>query len=191
MAAYTKIPDDRSAYVVGITHLNAKSKHEKEYLVVVSDPTQGKVSCGCQQFERVGILCSHALKILDLMNIKQLPEHYVLKRWTREAQCGVVHDMFGRHVVEDPKQEASRRYKLLSQRFNSLASRATNSDDCFVFLDNALYALEKQMEEKWEELSTRMSHSNIQSTSQMPENTSQMPENVSVATRLKKKDEKM
>ena len=30
------------------------------------------------------MLCSHALKILDKMNIKLLPNHYVLKRWTKE-----------------------------------------------------------------------------------------------------------
>jgi hypothetical protein len=32
------------------------------------------------------ILCAHGLKVLDLMNIKTLPTHYVFKRWTKEAQ---------------------------------------------------------------------------------------------------------
>ena len=111
--------------------------------MVIGDHSQGSVSCSCQQFVRVGIICSHAMKILDLMNIKQLPEHYVLKRWTREARSGVVQDIFGRHVVENPKLDASRRYKFLSQRFNSLASRAANFEECFEFLDNALHGIEK------------------------------------------------
>jgi hypothetical protein len=31
----------------------------------------------------------HALKVLDLMNIKSLPPHYVLKRWTQEHGVGL------------------------------------------------------------------------------------------------------
>jgi hypothetical protein len=27
-----------------------------------------------------------------MMNMKVLSEHYILKRWTREARCGVVQD---------------------------------------------------------------------------------------------------
>jgi hypothetical protein len=181
MAAYTKISDDGTGYIVGIATFNENCKQEKEYLVVIGDQSQGKVSCSCQQFERVGILCSHALKIIDLMNIKQIPEHYVLKRWTRGARCGVVQDNYGRHVVENPKLDASRQYRFLAQRFNSLASRAANSEECFEFLDSALLAIEKQMIEKFEGLSVNMSQSNVHSTSQIPDS-------FSAATKLKKKE---
>jgi hypothetical protein len=64
---------------------------EKEYMVVV-DPSNQVVFCSCRQFERVGILCSHALKVLGMMNIKLLPHHYVLKRWTQEARIGTIQD---------------------------------------------------------------------------------------------------
>lgn len=36
--------------------------------------------CHCRKFETHGILCSHALKFLDVMNIKLIPEYYILKR---------------------------------------------------------------------------------------------------------------
>jgi hypothetical protein len=32
------------------------------------------------------IFWAHALKVLDLMNIKCLPTQYILKQWTRQAQ---------------------------------------------------------------------------------------------------------
>jgi hypothetical protein len=176
LAAYTKFSGDGRGCLVGITTLNEDCEQDKEYLVVVDDHSQGKVSCSCQQFQRVGILCSHALKILDLINIKQIPEHYALKRWTREARCGVVQDILGRHVIENPKLDVSRRYKFLSRRFNSLASQTANSEES-EFLDNALHAIEKQMEEKWKGLPANTS-------------TSQMPESLSAATRLKKKERK-
>uniref|UniRef100_A0A452YG79 Protein FAR1-RELATED SEQUENCE n=2 Tax=Triticinae TaxID=1648030 RepID=A0A452YG79_AEGTS len=68
---------------------------EEEYKVV-GDNHQQTASCSCGQFERVGILCAHALKVLDLMNIKLLPAHYILKRWTRKARSGSIKDCCGR-----------------------------------------------------------------------------------------------
>ncbi|XP_028052915.1 protein FAR1-RELATED SEQUENCE 5-like [Camellia sinensis] len=38
------------------------------------------VSCTCKLFESYGILCAHALKGLDMMNIKDIPKQYLLKR---------------------------------------------------------------------------------------------------------------
>ncbi|KAG4128633.1 hypothetical protein ERO13_D09G032200v2 [Gossypium hirsutum] len=44
------------------------------------------VCCSCMKFEFIGMLCSHALKVLDYSNIRLLPSQYILKRWTREAR---------------------------------------------------------------------------------------------------------
>jgi zinc finger SWIM domain-containing protein 3 len=38
---------------------------------------EGQVKCSCKKFEFVGILCRHALKILDINNIKKVPEQYI------------------------------------------------------------------------------------------------------------------
>lgn len=45
------------------------------------------VACTCMKFESLGILCSHALKVLDYRNIKIVPSRYILKRWTRDARA--------------------------------------------------------------------------------------------------------
>jgi hypothetical protein len=68
---------------------------EDEYKVI-GNPTEQTVSCSCGQFKRIGLLCAHAIKVLDLMNIRVLPAHYILRRWTREAQCGTIQDNRGR-----------------------------------------------------------------------------------------------
>jgi zinc finger SWIM domain-containing protein 3 len=36
-------------------------------------PSKSRVSCSCKKFEFAGILCWHALKILDINNIKSVP----------------------------------------------------------------------------------------------------------------------
>lgn len=57
----------------------------REYLVSynLSDNT---VFCSCMKFDFMGVLCSHALKVLDYRNIRLLPSQYILKRWTRDAR---------------------------------------------------------------------------------------------------------
>jgi zinc finger SWIM domain-containing protein 3 len=84
--------------------------------VIVGDTLEKKASCNCGQFARTDVLCSHALKVLDLMNIKLLPNHYVLKHWTREANYGTIQDNKGKRIIEDPKFDAMLRYKCLSKK---------------------------------------------------------------------------
>jgi hypothetical protein len=95
---------------------------KKEYKVE-SDPSNKMIFCSCWQFKRIGILCSHTLKVLDMMNIKVLPKHYILKRWTRETRCGDVQDIRGNNVIENPKMDATQRYQNLYYKFLSIASR--------------------------------------------------------------------
>ncbi|ONM57679.1 Protein FAR1-RELATED SEQUENCE 5 [Zea mays] len=53
---------------------------------VVLDTSTMEISCGCRKFERMGLLCSHALKVFTLQNVDTIPEKYVLKRWTKDAR---------------------------------------------------------------------------------------------------------
>ncbi|GFP84970.1 protein far1-related sequence 5 [Phtheirospermum japonicum] len=58
----------------------------RQYTVLCSSEDDS-VACSCMKFESVGILCSHALKVLDYSNIKIVPSQYMLKRWTRDARA--------------------------------------------------------------------------------------------------------
>lgn len=99
-------------------------------------------------FDRTGILCGHGLKVLDLMNIKTLPNHYILKKWTREARNGSIKDREGRNMVENPKFEAQLRYKSLSHKFHRYAYKVANSLECCLMLENALDSVSPQLEDK-------------------------------------------
>ncbi|XP_075089661.1 protein FAR1-RELATED SEQUENCE 5-like isoform X2 [Nicotiana tabacum] len=59
--------------------------NRREHVVAVKCSTK-VVSCSCKLFEFSGVLCGHALKILDTLNIKdKIPDHYILKRWTKDV----------------------------------------------------------------------------------------------------------
>ncbi|XP_062105553.1 protein FAR1-RELATED SEQUENCE 5-like [Humulus lupulus] len=58
---------------------------QREYTVTFNSADE-TIACNCMKFEFVGVLCSHALKVLDYRNIKLLPTKYLLKRWTKDAR---------------------------------------------------------------------------------------------------------
>lgn len=53
---------------------------------VAFNSSEDSVACSCMKFQFEGILCSHAIKVLDYRNIKVVPTRYILKRWTRTAR---------------------------------------------------------------------------------------------------------
>ncbi|XP_058732753.1 protein FAR1-RELATED SEQUENCE 5-like [Vicia villosa] len=42
-------------------------------------------NCGCQLFESMGILCRHILVIFQSKGVLQIPDHFILQRWTKDA----------------------------------------------------------------------------------------------------------
>ncbi|MCL7038572.1 hypothetical protein MKW94_030142 [Papaver nudicaule] len=45
-------------------------------------------NCSCQMFEFEGILCKHVLKVFQDSNVVELPDKYILNRWTMIARYG-------------------------------------------------------------------------------------------------------
>ncbi|XP_073354325.1 protein FAR1-RELATED SEQUENCE 9-like isoform X1 [Aegilops tauschii subsp. strangulata] len=97
--------------------------------VVSFYPNEEKVNCSCKKFEFAGILCSHCLKILDINNIKHIPEHYILKRWTIDAK--VLEITSNRNLHEDLKARMSNFYKDLCRMFIHIAASAAESDETY------------------------------------------------------------
>jgi zinc finger SWIM domain-containing protein 3 len=54
--------------------------------MVTFDSVGTEVSYNCKRYEFVGILCSHALKVLDCNHIKLIPDRYIMKRWTKKCK---------------------------------------------------------------------------------------------------------
>ncbi|PVH66218.1 hypothetical protein PAHAL_1G180500 [Panicum hallii] len=132
LVACTTTLEGNNEYLVAIGSLDENfTCFEKEYKVT-GDPLKQTSTCSCGQFNRFGILCGHALKVLDLMNIKSLPAQYVLKRWTREARCGIVQDNEGRNIIENTK----------------LDDMLPSNPGCTLLVNNTLGVLSKQVEEE-------------------------------------------
>jgi hypothetical protein len=147
MTACAKVLDGNNEYLVATGSLGEDVVLDEEY-IVIGNPLDQTAICSCNLFNRIGIICARALKVLDLMNIKSLPTQYILKRWTRQARSGTVQDKNGRIVIENPKFDAMRRYRYFSQKLLNLAHRAAYYPECTSLMDNTIDLLGQQIEDK-------------------------------------------
>ncbi|KAF1869238.1 hypothetical protein Lal_00048521 [Lupinus albus] len=120
------------------------NSHEKR---VMGNLVDQKVACDCRKFETHGILCSHALKVLDVMNIKIIPQHYILKRWTREARVGMNQDWKPQHIELDIKANFMNRYNDLYPRVLNTTKRLCVSHVTYTFWSKVQKESHKIIEE--------------------------------------------
>uniref|UniRef100_A0A8R7R983 Protein FAR1-RELATED SEQUENCE n=2 Tax=Triticum urartu TaxID=4572 RepID=A0A8R7R983_TRIUA len=107
---------------------------------VYGNPMEQTVACSCGKFEMVGFLCSHALKILDVMDIKYIPDRYIMKRWTKYARCLTSSSpevpVPGQAVQEEESLEiSSNRYQHLCPKYVRLVARASECEESSRVLD--------------------------------------------------------
>ncbi|WOK95142.1 protein FAR1-RELATED SEQUENCE 5-like [Canna indica] len=96
------------------------------------------VTCSCRKFESMGILCMHALKVLNNNNILTLPSKYILKRWTRSAKDGSVSN------PGSPPYLAMR-YSQVCRKALAVSLKGAVSKDALDILENGLDKIISQM----------------------------------------------
>ena len=182
--------------------LNNCSKNLQLYEYVVSffrDIGQHKVTfnsedrsveCSCRLFQFIGILCCHALRVLNHQNIIAIPQKYIFKRWTKQARSGCVLDSKGQIIKEDPKIVVANRFKDLCRTAVGISSKAAEDGD-------ASAVLARKLMEAGIEVDKILSKRSSTSTTDLGEVNSQTNEivtdditTVSKAMGIKKKDGK-
>ncbi|XP_015627310.1 protein FAR1-RELATED SEQUENCE 5 isoform X1 [Oryza sativa Japonica Group] len=143
----------QSAYIV----TRDESGPSREYIVAIlekerrykvhGNPCEQTVTCSCRKFETLGFLCSHALKVLDTMDIKYMPDRYILKRWTKYGRCLTAPQVEGRKVQADTTLEFSSRYEYLCPVYVRLVARASECEESYRVLDQCSVELGKKIEE--------------------------------------------
>ena len=111
------------------------------------DPNTEMIHCSCQRFEMIGLICCHSVKVFDVLDVKLLPETYILKRWTKEARSGVVRDYTGNVVEEDCKLQSTERYRRLCQMLIRLANEASVQQSTFSLVHETMHDLYKRVME--------------------------------------------
>ncbi|KAL3508002.1 hypothetical protein ACH5RR_033384 [Cinchona calisaya] len=84
-------------------YLVQKCGNGDERNTVAFNASNLNISCSCKLFEFEGVLCRHALKVFQIMNIRELPSRYVLHRWTKNAKYGILRDIDSGGGLQDFK----------------------------------------------------------------------------------------
>ncbi|KAL6531284.1 hypothetical protein OROHE_014353 [Orobanche hederae] len=115
----------------------AKTYGKSRDFLVIFNSLDGTVSCNCMKFEHMGVLCSHALKVLDHQNIKIVPSCYILKRWTKDARVLPVVENLA-YTEDGNKNIVAARYKDLCRHIIKISARAAECDAAFEFASREL-----------------------------------------------------
>uniref|UniRef100_A0A0A9BNI3 Protein FAR1-RELATED SEQUENCE n=1 Tax=Arundo donax TaxID=35708 RepID=A0A0A9BNI3_ARUDO len=77
----------------GLIAVYKVTKEDSRVTFTVSYDTTGqRAQCSCCKFENSGVLCRHILRLFLALDVRAIPEFYILKRWTKEAKNGFVLD---------------------------------------------------------------------------------------------------
>ncbi|KAM3389046.1 hypothetical protein ACQJBY_011279 [Aegilops geniculata] len=109
-------------------------KNRTKEQLVRFDSSDGTVACTCKKFETAGILCCHILKVYELKNVKEIPPQYLLKRWSKDAKLGTVHEIDGFSFDSHIGSCVPERYAALCRLFYKIASKAAANVETFSML---------------------------------------------------------
>ena len=121
--------------------------HKPDEYIVSYDTTNKTFSCSCRKFEIVGILCCYVLKVFDFLDIKTIPDMYILKRWTKETKSGCILDNKRTNVEEDVNLTAIQWYRRLCSKLVQLTSRAADNEEAFSLIEKMIEEYEKKVED--------------------------------------------
>ncbi|BFG39185.1 hypothetical protein CerSpe_254590 [Prunus speciosa] len=129
--------------------------HPRVYIIEYNSATS-MVSCSCKLFESIGLLCRHALKVLDLKNFTSIPTRYIVKRWTKGAKKRIVESS---HLYESSykmgKSAQSLRLSELMHEGNNVFSIGSLCDSGTRIVKQKLVEAMKLLESDEETTSTQ------------------------------------
>jgi hypothetical protein len=170
------------------TYEVARFDEEHKAHFVCSNVAEQVASCSCKMFEFKGVLCQHVLAVFKAKNIFMLPQHYILKRWTRNAKDEAILDAQACGETQGNSQQSkSLRYNILYQEAIKCADEGMASDHSFKVTLNALREARIKIADAKKNAISETKLETMASTSYQDENTtiaSQVDSSSAVVTSL-------
>lgn len=98
---------------------------------VAFNASEKKAICSCFMFEVSGILCRHVLGVLLLNGGILIPDHYILKRWTKKAKAGLASDHRGVEARSYSQMSPMAWYNDLFHDAIKLAEKGATSGEAY------------------------------------------------------------
>lgn len=105
---------------------------------VAFNTSEKKVICTCFKHEVSGVLCRHMLVVLVLNGVVLIPDHHILKRWTKKAKSGLVSIERGIEVRRFGQDSSSQWYANIFNDAINLAAKGAASAQAYKFAKEML-----------------------------------------------------
>ncbi|KAK9689652.1 hypothetical protein RND81_09G073100 [Saponaria officinalis] len=136
MAIGTRVVECASDESLSFCIVHSSGSFENAHQVTF-DRANLTIECTCLKFSKMGMLCYHSIRILHLRSITEIPDRYILKRWTKFAKK----DVWDRLLPNDRRRVGIndainwRRESLTN--FNNLITKCQNVAEARTILDQA------------------------------------------------------
>ncbi|XP_010276948.1 PREDICTED: protein FAR1-RELATED SEQUENCE 5-like isoform X2 [Nelumbo nucifera] len=127
-------------YIVSVSGKN------RQYTVAFNS-SDDSISCSCKKFDYIGILCGHALKVLDYRRIKMIPPRYILRRWTVDAKVTDIVTSCSSTISSDQSAKTIMRYREMYHLLIQIAKRAAPVEDAYKVVVETAEKLSKEVAE--------------------------------------------
>ncbi|KAK9749888.1 hypothetical protein RND81_02G158000 [Saponaria officinalis] len=95
------------------------------------------IECTCRKFQEMGMLCYHSIRILHIRSISEIPDRYILKRWTKFAKKDVWDRLLSNDRRKASINDAINWRRETLTNFNNLITKCLNVPEARVILDKA------------------------------------------------------
>ncbi|KAI5333459.1 hypothetical protein L3X38_023590 [Prunus dulcis] len=127
--------DDASKAIYKVSE---RKRGKTRVIEVVYDKYSDQWSCSCKGFEFIGILCCHALALLEREQIEYLPNKYILNRWKKTAKSGLVLDSNGNEIKDCENNSLLIKRSRMSRLASDVIEHALMSEKGCELLSNNL-----------------------------------------------------
>lgn len=98
-----EVVDNGKVYIAKNIQADKREQWMKVRFRVTVTENREAFECECGQFEHMGLLCCHVLKVMDHLDVKEIPERHIVKRWTRDAR-----DVLPDHLAHYQRDQLSK-----------------------------------------------------------------------------------
>nr|XP_051197227.1 uncharacterized protein LOC127310608 [Lolium perenne] len=142
------------------------AKYGTRTYLVTANKEEGTYYCECSKMDRDGILCCHILKIFTHLGVDEIPDRYILKRWTQGALSGYVPAAVAEQPdVMPPESQVQLRHANLNMGFTKLARIASRTDAATAIVNKHLRAAATEISHLNKSLKKKKHVSAVPSTS--------------------------
>jgi len=152
-AEYDVTPEGQFQYLL-VPNNNFVYGYGKRTYLVTAVVEEESYYCECSKFDRDGMLCCHIMKILTRLGVKNIPQRYILKRWTQEAIQGGENAEPNAHVPAEfiahgmpLNTKRTLWFTNLSTAFASLAVEGCVLKETYTVMDNHIKLMQAEIAE--------------------------------------------